>query len=377
MKKRILFILGTRPEAIKVAPVYLGLKNHPDFEPLLALTGQQDAMADDILAFFQIVPDFKIDLKRTTFSLAEFTANCLSEVSAVIEKVAPDLVFVHGDTSSSFCGALAAYYQKIPVAHLEAGLRTYDKHSPFPEEVLRRMNGVIADYHFAPTEAARQALVQEHTPENSIHMVGNSVIDALLWTVSKLESDPSLKKEIIDELVSMGMPHAPERKNILITGHRRESFGDKFEEICRSIKTLAQTNPEYDFIYPVHLNPNVQRPVQRILDGIKNVYLIAPVNYPHFVYLMQSCHFILTDSGGIQEEAPSLGKPVLVMREKTERPEAIAANCAKIVGTSGIVAAAQMLIDDPVAHKSMAHMTNPYGDGKTAEKIIQVLRDSL
>jgi UDP-N-acetylglucosamine 2-epimerase (non-hydrolysing) len=334
-------------------------------------------MAAEILSFFDIPADFRIDLNRVSFSLAEFTAACLAEVSAVIEKADPHLVFVHGDTSSSFCGALAAFYRKIPVAHLEAGLRTGNKYSPFPEELMRRMTGCLAEYHFAPTVNAREALLNENVAAERIHTVGNSVIDALLWTAAKLRDDRALRASVIADLEKHGLPKDLGEKTILITGHRRENFGEGFEKICRAVKTLARQHPGYRFIYPVHLNPNVQKPVNAILGGVENIHLIPPVNYPHFVYLMGACRFILTDSGGIQEEAPTLGKPVLVMRDTTERPEAVEAGCARLVGTDGIVDAANALIADAALYDRMARASNPYGDGKTAGRIAGILRDIL
>ena len=377
MKKKILFILGTRPEAVKVAPVYLALKGHDQFEPLIALTGQHPEMAEEILSFFGIAPDFKMTLNRTSFSLAEFTAECLKAVDAVIEKSCPDLIFVHGDTSSTFCGALASYYRKVPVAHLEAGLRTGDKYSPFPEEMMRKMTGSLAEYHFAPTENAKQALLKENTNAKGVFVVGNSVIDALLCTVDRIKQDSALKKSILDDLKTLGLPDNLNHKVILITGHRRENFGGRFEIICHAIKLLAQDHRDYHFVYPVHLNPNVQKPVNNILGEIENVHLIPPVNYPHFVYLMMASQFILTDSGGIQEEAPTLGKPVLVMRDTTERPEAVEARCAKLVGIDHIIEAATALIQDKDAYNAMAGVKNPYGDGKTAQAIVQILENVL
>lgn len=376
MKKKILFILGTRPEAVKIAPLFLALREHQSFEPLIALTGQHPTMADEILNFFGITPDFKMALHRETYSLTEFTAECLCATGDVIENISPSLIFVHGDTSSSFCGALSGYYHKIKVAHLEAGLRTHNKYSPFPEEILRKMTGTIADYNFAPTNSARESLLRENIPPDSIHVVGNTVIDALLWTVRRLQDNPVLLTSVINDLAMLGLPPLGDNM-VLITGHRRENFGEKFEKICQSIKTLSRLYPHYHFVYPVHLNPNVQAPVNAILGTLSNVHLIAPVNYPHFVYLMQKSHFILSDSGGIQEEAPSLGKPVLVMRDTTERPEAIEANCARLVGVDGIIQGASALIDDPGEYHAMAHVENPYGDGHAADRIVDILQDVL
>ncbi len=377
MKKKILFIFGTRPEAIKIAPVYLALKDHPQFEPLIGLTGQHPTMAEEILTFFGIKPDYKMELQRVNFSLSEFTAKCLEQVDVLIDRAQPDLVFVHGDTASTFGGGLGAYYHRVPVAHLEAGLRTGLKHSPFPEELIRRMTAVLSDYHFSPTTAARDALLKENVSPEQIYVVGNTVIDALMGAVERLKSDPALRAQIQADLKNLGLPDDLGDKTILITGHRRENFGGKFEEICNAIRHLSQEHPGYNFVYPVHLNPNVQEPVKKILDGIKNVYLIQPVNYAHFVYLMNASSFILTDSGGIQEEAPSLGKPVLIMRDATERPEVIAAGCAQLVGTDRIIPAVNALISDPELYKKMSHVKNPYGDGKTAQKIVGILEDVL
>lgn len=377
MKKKILFILGTRPEAIKIAPIYLALKGHERFEPVIGLTGQHPVMAEDILSFFGIRPDYKMEMERVTFSLAEFTAKCLEQVDQLLDKVKPDLVFVHGDTASTLGGGLGAYYHRIPVAHLEAGLRTGLKHSPFPEEMIRRMTGVLADYNFAPTFAARDALLKENIAEDHVYVVGNTVIDALNLVVKKLQSEPELRAGIQKDLVSHGLPADLGNKNILITGHRRENFGGGFDEICGAIRHLSAEHPDYNFIYPVHLNPNVQEPVRKTLGGIPNVFLIPPVNYAHFVYLMEASSFILTDSGGIQEEAPSLGKPVLIMRDATERPEVIAAGCARLVGTDRIIPAVNDMIGDPEVYKKMSHVKNPYGDGDTSEKIVKILQDLL
>lgn len=374
MKKKILFVIGTRPEAIKIAPVYNALKRKPDdFDPVLVLTGQHPEMANQILSFFGIKPDYQMTLDRVNFSLTEFTSLALSGVGSLLEKISPDMVFVHGDTSSAFCAALAGYYQKIPVAHLEAGLRTGNKYSPFPEELMRKMIGSLATYHFAPTENAKQALLNEGVSEENIWNVGNSVIDALLQTQDLIEKDVRIKDSIQNDLQQFGITNDITDRFVLITGHRRENFGKNFESICYAIKECAQTHKSYHFVYPVHLNPNVQKPVNDILGGIDNVHLIPPVNYLHFVYLMKTCRFILTDSGGIQEEAPSLRKPVLVMRDTTERPEAVSENCARLVGTDHIVSSVSDLINNPAVYSAMSKGKNPYGDGKTAERIVKIL----
>lgn len=377
MTIKILFILGTRPEAVKIAPLYRALKADSSFHPMVALTGQHPTMAVDILSFFDIVPDYNIALKRTNFSLSEFTSECLRELDNIVTQSKPDLIFVHGDTSSTFCGALTAYYHKIPVAHLEAGLRTNDKYSPFPEEMMRKMTGALAEYHFAPTETAQSALLRENIPQDKIWVVGNTVIDALLWASRKLDDDATFADSICTDLHALGFPKDDNRKFILITGHRRENFGPRFNDICNAIKQSAQDHPDHDFIYPVHLNPNVQAPVNAILNGIPNVRLIPPVGYAHFIYLMKKCRFILTDSGGIQEEAPSLHKPVLVMRDTTERPEAVAANCARLVGTAMIAPAINELISSPQVYDAMTSSQNPYGTGDTADKIVTILKQTL
>lgn len=375
--KKVLFVIGTRPEAVKIAPVYHALQAEGGFAPSVCLTGQHPVMADEILSFFGIQPAHRLELARETFSLAEFTGLCLSEIDNILDKALPDLVFVHGDTSSTFCGALASYYRKIPVAHLEAGLRTGDKYAPFPEEMMRRMTGSLADIHFAPTARAREALICEGVSEARIHVTGNSVIDALFWTTGRLNKDQALEKSVLDDLRANGVTQEMAGNIILITGHRRENFGAGFAAICESIKTLAQAYPDFHFVYPVHLNPNVQEPVHRILDGIPNIHLISPVGYPHFVWLMRAARFILTDSGGIQEEAPSLGKPVLVMREVTERPEAIESGCAKLVGTDGIVDSATELMENKDIYEAMAQAQNPYGDGTTAVQIAKILSSTF
>ncbi len=375
-KKIILFVLGTRPEAIKIAPLYLALAAQPGFQPKILLTGQQPDMAREMLAFFGIAADHSITLERKTFTLSEFTALCLTACEDVISELRPELIVVQGDTSSAFCGALAGYYNQIKIVHLEAGLRTYDKYAPFPEEVLRRMIGTMADIHLAPTQTAREALLREGISSDAIHVTGNTVIDALLATVRKIETEAGFRDGLEADLQRQGVNVARLQNAVLITGHRRENFGDKFKAICQAIRDLAQEYTDQYFIYPVHLNPNVRGPVGEILDGIANICLTEPVSYPHFIYLMQKSRLILTDSGGIQEEAPSLGKPVLVMRDVTERPEAVAAGCARLVGTERIVAAVRELLENDAAYLAMSQVKNPYGDGHSAERIVHLLQDA-
>lgn len=376
-EKKVLFVIGTRPEAIKIAPLYAAMSQDARYKPLICLTGQHPQMAEEMLSFFNIRADYRINFERVSYSLTEFTSACLREVGSVIEKVLPDLVFVHGDTASTFCGAMAAYYQKVPVAHLEAGLRTGDKFSPFPEEMMRKMTGCLADYHFAPTDRAREALLRESVPDVRIWVVGNTVVDALMSTVRRLQDDEGLSNRVYEDLLSSGLPAGFEDKFILITGHRRENFGDGFKRICDAIRLCAEKYPDYKFIYPVHMNPNVREAVINVLNEVNNVYLIDPVNYAHFVFLMENCRFILTDSGGIQEEAPSLGKPVLVMRDTTERPEAIEHNFARLVGTDRIVESVCELIENQSIYDEMADGVNPYGDGRTSEKIMSILHQAL
>ncbi|MQP52024.1 MULTISPECIES: non-hydrolyzing UDP-N-acetylglucosamine 2-epimerase [unclassified Flavobacterium] len=362
---KILLCFGTRPEAIKMAPLYHELQKTP-FEVKVCVTAQHREMLDQVLDFFEIRPDFDLDLMKKGQSLNQLSSRILSAMDGVLEEFQPNVVLVHGDTTTSSMVALAAFHKGIKVGHVEAGLRTYNKLSPFPEELNRQITSRIADYHFAPTSWASENLILEKILKENIVVTGNTVIDALQLGVSKLEmgytcADLEMVKEVLNA----------SKKIILITGHRRENFGSGFENLCLAIKEIATTSEEVQIIYPVHLNPNVQEPVNRILGNIANVHLIPPVDYPAFLFLMQQAHFILTDSGGVQEEAPSLGKPVLVMRDTTERPEAVAAGTVELVGTntSAIVSACLHLLQDANQYQIRSKAHNPYGDGKASERI--------
>lgn len=348
-----------------MAPLYHELQK-TSFEVKVCVTAQHREMLDQVLDFFEIRPDFDLDLMQEGQSLNQLSARILSSIDTVLHDFQPNLVLVHGDTTTSSIVALAAFHNGIKVGHVEAGLRTYNKQSPFPEEMNRQITGRIADYHFAPTSWAAENLMQEKISESHIEVTGNTVIDALHFGISKLEngyvcSDLEMVKQVLDAT----------QKVILITGHRRENFGAGFENLCWAIREIATSQPEVQIIYPVHLNPNVQEPVQRILSGISNVNLIPPVDYPAFLYLMQHSYFILTDSGGVQEEAPSLGKPVLVMRDTTERPEALEAGTVRLVGTNteSIVSACLQLLQESTVYDKMSKAHNPYGDGKASERI--------
>ena len=361
-KKTVMLIFGTRPEAVKMAPLIHALRDHPRLRARVCVTAQHRSMLDQVLAFFGIRPDIDLDLMRPGQSLNTLAGSVLGALGGVLAEERPDAVLVQGDTTSTLCGALAAFHEHIPVGHVEAGLRTGDYEAPFPEEMNRVLTTRLARWHFAPTELNRDNLVREGVPAAAVSVTGNTVIDALLWARERVREPDGLS----------GRPF------VLITGHRRESFGAGFESICRAIATLARQHPELDFIYPVHLNPRVQEPVRRLLGGLSNVRLIEPLAYPEFVALMDAAFFILTDSGGVQEEAPSLGKPVLVMRDTTERTEALEGG-VRLVGTSAerIVAESERLIGDAAHYQKMAAALNPYGDGQAARRILDVLNRSL
>ena len=361
--KKLLFIFGTRPEAIKMIPIYKKFKESNLFDVKICITAQHREMLDDVMEFFEIKADYDLDLMKKNQTLEELSSNVLNKVSNILNNEKFDLVFVHGDTTTSFFSALAAFYSKIDVAHIEAGLRTYEIYSPYPEELNRQCTARIAKYHFVPTEKSKQNLLNESVNFKNIYVVGNSVIDALFLTLKKLPN-PQIQNP---------------KPYILITAHRRENFGEGFLNICNAIKELAIKYKNYDFIYPVHLNPNVREPVFKILSDLSNVKLIEPVNYPKFVQLMANSYLILTDSGGIQEEAPSLKKPVLVMRSTTERPEALNAGMIKLVDTNKekIVQEVSQLIENKDEYNQMIKGTNPYGDGKTNEKIFKIIKDRL
>ncbi|BCB96286.1 UDP-N-acetyl glucosamine 2-epimerase [Dissulfurispira thermophila] len=371
--KKILFIFGTRPEAIKLAPLYWEFKKYPnDFLVKVCVTAQHRHMLDQVLNFFGIKPDYDLDLMRENQSLFDITSYSLKGLEKVINEFSPHIVLVQGDTTTAFTGALAAFYKKIKVAHIEAGLRSGDKYSPYPEEINRILIGHIADYHFAPTERAKLNLYNEGIKDN-VWVVGNTVIDALFLGLKIVEENRDLKNKI--ESYFNYFFDASE-KVILVTGHRRESFGEGFENICNALKEIAELYHDMKIIYPVHLNPNVREPVQRILNGLKNVFLIEPLEYPYLIWLMSKCYMILTDSGGIQEEAPSLGKPVLVMRDVTERIEGIEAETAKLVGTKkeNILKEVCTLIENHKEYQKMAKAVNPYGDGQTSKRIVEIIK---
>lgn len=362
-------IFGTRPEAIKLAPVIHELRRQREvFDVQVAVTAQHRSMLDQVLSIFDIRPDFDLDIMRPGQTLTDVTVRALTGIEKVLAELRPDIVLVQGDTTTAFVGALAAYYQRVAVGHVEAGLRTSDKFSPYPEEMNRRLAGCMADVHFAPTPRARENLRREGVAAGSIHVTGNTVIDALLWV---LGSSKPWDVPLLSRL-------NPSRRIILVTAHRRESFGPGFERICRALAAIARRNPDVDVVYPVHLNPNVRKPVNAILGRVERVHLIEPLEYLPFAHLMERSYLILSDSGGIQEEAPALGKPVLVLRDKTERPEAIEAGTARLVGTDveRIVSQAERLLSSPAAYRRMAHAENPFGDGRASQRIVRVLLKS-
>lgn len=372
---RVLSVFGTRPEAIKMAPVVKALEAADGIESLVCVTAQHRDMLDQVLELFEIVPDDDLDLMRPGQTLHELTARVLIGLRPVLEARKPDVVLVHGDTTTSFTAALAAFYSRIPVGHVEAGLRTGDLSAPFPEEANRVLADALTTFHFAPTERSRGVLLDEGLPPERVWVTGNTVIDALLWVAERL-------RPVEEDAEAFGSAYpvlAGKKKYVLVTGHRRESFGQGFENICSALATLADRHPDVHIIYPVHLNPRVQEPVHRLLSGRDNIHLIRPLSYSPFVRLMKDCHLILTDSGGIQEEAPSLGKPVLVMREVTERPEGVEAGTVKLVGTDvdRIVSETDRLLTDDDAWQSMHRAHNPYGDGQAAQRIVDALRNDF
>jgi UDP-N-acetylglucosamine 2-epimerase (non-hydrolysing) len=371
---KVLIVFGTRPEAIKMAPVVRELEKSLDVR--VCVTAQHREMLDQVLDLFEIVPDHDLDIMKPGQDLFDVTSSVLQGMKWVLAEEKPDVVLVHGDTTTTMATTLAAFYLQIPVGHVEAGLRTHDIYSPFPEEVNRQITGRVAAYHFAPTEQARQNLLAEQIPDEKIIVTGNTVIDALLSVVEKARAMP-FSKELLKQL-----PFLAEEQNhqmVLVTGHRRENFGQGFEEICQALHDLAKMYPEVQIVYPVHLNPNVREPVNRILSNVDNIHLIEPQDYLPFVKLMDASHLILTDSGGIQEEAPSLGKPVLVMRNTTERPEAVEAGTVKLVGADRdkIVQAVDLLLTDESVYKAMARAHNPYGDGLASERIRIKLEEGM
>lgn len=368
---KVLFVFGTRPEAIKMAPLAHALANDFRFEAKVCVTAQHREMLDQVLELFEIIPDYDLDLMKAGQTLNEVTARILIELKPVLQEFKPDVVLVHGDTATTFAATLAAYYEQIAIGHVEAGLRTGNIYSPWPEEGNRKLTGALTKYHFAPTDMSKQNLLTENYCEKDIHVTGNTVIDALLMVKTKIDNNSRLNNELFAQFPMLD----DNKKLILVTGHRRESFGGGFERICEALAITARRYPDAQILYPMHLNPNVREPVNRILNGINNIHLIEPQQYLPFIYLMTRAHIILTDSGGIQEEAPSLGKPVLVMRDTTERPEAVDAGTVKLVGTSVDVmtSAINELMDNEQAYKAMSFAHNPYGDGKTCERILDVL----
>jgi UDP-N-acetylglucosamine 2-epimerase (non-hydrolysing) len=374
-KPRILTIFGTRPEAIKMAPLVLALARDERFDAKLCVTGQHREMLDQVLALFEILPDFDLGIMKAKQSLSDVVAATIDRLQQVFAEYRPDIVLVHGDTASTFAATLSAFFHQVRVGHVEAGLRTGNLQSPWPEEANRKLTGVLATLHFAPTNMARDNLLAEGVAPETIAVTGNTVVDALLMMTERLAADAELRASMLKDFAFL----RPDHKMLLVTGHRRENFGDGFERICSALGQIAEMHPALDIVYPVHLNPNVREPVNRLLAKYKNVHLIEPVDYLPFIYLMQCSTIVLTDSGGIQEEAPSLGKPVLVMRDTTERPEAVLAGTVKLVGTAieEIVLGVSSLINDRALYERMSAAHNPYGDGKATSRIIEGLVSEL
>ena len=376
--KKILIVFGTRPEAIKMAPLVKEFQQNSDiFETKVCATAQHREMLDQVLDLFEIIPEYDLNIMKSGQDLYDVTSNVLLGMKSVLTDFKPDVVFVHGDTSTTFSASLAAFYQQIKVAHIEAGLRTGDIYSPWPEEANRQLTTQITAYHFAPTSTSRENLLRENINTNTIVVTGNTVIDALFLALEKIKSNRQLEVDIVDHLATLDYELKVDKKIILVTGHRRENHGQGFINICTALKEIALANPTFDIVYPVHLNPNVQKPVKELLSNVANIHLIEPLQYEQFIYMMDKSYFIITDSGGVQEEAPSLGKPVLVMRDTTERPEALEAGTVKLVGTDTelIIKEAQELIDDEQAYAYMSKASNPYGAGYACEKVINYMRE--
>lgn len=379
--KKIMLVFGTRPEAIKMAPLVREFQKHPEqFQTIVCVTGQHREMLDQVLHLFEIVPDYDLNIMKQGQDLYDVTTRVLIGMRDILREVQPDVVLVHGDTATSTTAALAAFYQQIPVGHVEAGLRTGNIYSPWPEEMNRQLTGCLATYHFAPTIVSKGNLLREGIGEKAITVTGNTVIDALYMVINKIKDDKKLNDELTSVLQRSGYDIdrlANGRKLVLITGHRRENFGEGFIHICEAIKTLAEKYPEIDFVYPMHLNPNVREPIREVFGDKRtaNMFFIEPLEYLSFVFLMEKSTLVLTDSGGIQEEAPGLGKPVLVMRDTTERPEALEAGTVKLVGTdyAKIIAEVVALLDDPGYYEQMSKAVNPYGDGRACSRIVDVL----
>lgn len=379
--KTIMLVFGTRPEAIKMCPLVKEFQKYPTaFRTLVCVTGQHREMLDQVLKIFDVTPDYDLNIMKQGQDLYDVTSRVLLGLRDVLKQEQPDIVFVHGDTTTSTAAAIAAFYQQIPVAHVEAGLRTHNIYSPWPEEMNRQITSRIATYNYAPTPLSRQNLLQENVSNDTIIVTGNTVIDALYMVVNKIKQDQQLGEQLEQNILTAGYDVNrlnSEKKMVLITGHRRENFGDGFINMCTAIKDLTRKYPDVDFIYPMHLNPNVRKPIHEVfgenLSGLGNMFFIEPLEYLNFVYLMEKCNIVLTDSGGIQEEAPGLGKPVLVMRDTTERPEAVDAGTVKLVGTDyqKIVDNVSRLLDNTEYYNTMSKAVNPYGDGKACERIIK------
>nr|WP_295080122.1 UDP-N-acetylglucosamine 2-epimerase (non-hydrolyzing) [uncultured Roseateles sp.] len=374
-KLKVLAIFGTRPEAIKMAPVVLELQRHPEqFVVETCVTAQHRQMLDQALQHFNLQPDFDLDIMQAGQDLFDVTSRCLLGLRSVLRQAKPDICLVHGDTTTSFAAALAAFYEQIPVGHVEAGLRTHERYSPFPEELNRSLTGRLASLHFAPTASSRENLLREGIAASEIFVTGNTVIDALLWTVARFKSQPEVRERLHQQVLQNGYAIGL-RPFVLITGHRRENFGEGFKNVCQALLQIARERPDIDLVYPLHLNPNVKLVVEEMTAGQANIHLIPPLEYESFAYLMLQSTLILTDSGGIQEEGPSLGKPVLVMRDVTERPEAVTAGSVRLVGTSAekIVSNVLELLNEPKAYEAMSQAKNPYGDGSAALQITNIL----
>lgn len=385
--KKILFVFGTRPEAIKMCPLVKELEKHPKvFKTIVCVTGQHREMLDQVLRIFDVMPDYDLDIMKQGQDLYDITSKVLLGMKSVLDEVKPDLVLVHGDTTTSMASALAAFYQQIPVGHVEAGLRTNNIYSPWPEEINRQITGRIATFNFAPTQLSHDNLLSENVPDKYVFITGNTVIDALHLVVDKINGNQEMLSNIHNSLVRSGYDTKRldnGKRLILITGHRRENFGDGFIGMCNAIKELTQKYQEVDFVYPMHLNPNVRKPIHEVfgddLSHLGNMFFIEPLEYLSFVFLMEKSYLVLTDSGGIQEEAPGLGKPVLVMRDATERPEAVEAGTVKLVGTDylKIINETSLLLENPLYYNKMSQAINPYGDGHACERIVNVLKEIL
>jgi len=376
--QKVLLVFGTRPEAIKMASLVKAFEKESSLTLKVCVTAQHREMLDQVLEIFDIKPDYDLNLMKPGQDLYDITSNVLLGMKNVLNNFKPDVVLVHGDTTTTSATALATFYQKIKIGHVEAGLRTNNLYNPWPEEANRQITGILSDYHFAPTKNSQENLLRENKKIENVIVTGNTVIDALFYVLEKIEKNQALKTSIVSS-IEMQYKIDNGRKIILVTGHRRENFGQKFINICEALKTIALNNGDVDIVYPVHLNPNVQKPVKEILSDIPNVYLIEPLQYEQFIYLMSKSYFLITDSGGVQEEAPSLGKPVLVLRDTTERPEALEAGTVKLVGTDKeiIVKEAQSLLDNYSVYEKMSEAHNPYGDGKASRRIVEFIKKGI